>query len=187
MSVESELAEIKQELRALKDRADITDCLNNYARGLDRMDKDLALSTYHPDSTDDRGPGRFTGTGPEFVDWAWEQLPMVRSTFHCVSNIVFDIQDDEAHTECHVQYIVWAKDGKTVTIGTARYLDRLERRKGEWRIAHRETAMDYRFTAECTDPAAGVMLGTRDRTDRSYVRPLELTPEARAAFDKRKP
>ena len=39
----------------------------NYARGLDRMDKDLAYQVWHPDGTA-RYIGTYEGTGAGFVD-----------------------------------------------------------------------------------------------------------------------
>jgi hypothetical protein len=56
-------------IQNLIDRQAIRDCLTRYCRGVDRLDRELVLSTYHPDAIDDHGA--FVGTREEFVDWAF--------------------------------------------------------------------------------------------------------------------
>jgi hypothetical protein len=55
-------------LQELVDRADILDCVQRYARGIDRHDVELVASCYHPDAIDDHGlyvgPGRVWPNGP---------------------------------------------------------------------------------------------------------------------------
>ena len=56
-------------LRELLDRQAILDCIHRYCRGVDRFDREMVLSVYHPDAIDHHGV--FVG-GPEaFVDWAF--------------------------------------------------------------------------------------------------------------------
>src|SRR5215813_10484109 len=56
-------------VRELLDRQAILDCIHRYCRGVDRFDRDMVLSVYHPDAIDHHGA--FVG-GPEaFVDWAF--------------------------------------------------------------------------------------------------------------------
>jgi hypothetical protein len=55
-------------LHELRARADINDALVRLARGLDRLDRDLALSAYHEDGWDSHGT--FDGPATGFVDWA---------------------------------------------------------------------------------------------------------------------
>jgi hypothetical protein len=60
-----------------------------------------------------------------------------------------------------------------------RYLDRLERREGTWRIAVRRATVELAFTADARllqssyFTAQGYETGRRDRSDASYERPLE--------------
>ena len=42
-------------VRNMKDRQDILDCLHRYTRGVDRHDRALMLSAYHPDAFDEHG------------------------------------------------------------------------------------------------------------------------------------
>ena len=54
---------------AIQNLIDRHDCLVRYCRGVDRLDRELVLSAYHPDAIDDHGA--FVGTREEFVDWAF--------------------------------------------------------------------------------------------------------------------
>ena len=53
------------EIQHLIDRQAILDCLTRYGRGVDRFDRELVLSAYHPDAIDDHGA--FVGTREEFI------------------------------------------------------------------------------------------------------------------------
>lgn len=60
-----------------------------------------------------------------------------------------------------------------------RYIDRLEKRDDEWRIAVRRLVLDYRYLADGSafGDSDGYPKGVQDRTDISYERPLELPAE----------
>jgi len=71
-------------------------------------------------------------------------------------------------------------DGKTVGAGGGRYLDRLERRDGQWKVALRRLLMDWTFEVPFTSWLGtdwDNVKGSRDRHDPSYARPLELPRE----------
>jgi len=173
-----DLAALAADVRYLKDRADILDCMNRYTRGADRLDRELLLSAYHEDATDDRGA--FTGNPQQRVKWLFDYLSTLDHTTHHITNFTLDIEGDVCHAESYVITTLMPRGGGEVTIGTARYVDRFERRNGEWRIAHREGIMDFVFTAPTHENHPNVMTGRRDRSDRSYARPLTLSPEGAA-------
>jgi SnoaL-like domain len=56
------------EIRALLDRHAIVDCMMRYARGVDRLDRELVVSAFHPDAVIDQG--MFVGSPVRFADWA---------------------------------------------------------------------------------------------------------------------
>ena len=58
-------------LQSLLDRDAIRDVLSRYCRGLDRMDRPLADTVWHPEGTA-LYEGIFEGTGAGFLDWVWE-------------------------------------------------------------------------------------------------------------------
>jgi hypothetical protein len=173
---------LAKEVRYLRDRADIQDCIYRYCRGLDRLDREMALSAYHPDAIDDRGP--HIGTPAEFLDWVWSHLK--GGTSHAISQILYDINGDEAHTESYITFHVWIPGEETITFGQARYVDRFERRNGRWAIAYREALIDYRGTFAGMPSRDGAFTGRRDKQDRSYARPLGLTEDAKRRLAEKK-
>lgn len=183
MSDHSDLATLARDVRYLKDRAEILDCINRYTRGADRLDRDLLLSAYHPDATDDRGA--FTGNPEARVEWLLAFLRTLDHTSHHISNFTIEIDGDVAHCESYVITTLLPKGSETVSIGGARYIDRFERRGGEWRIAHREAVMDFTFTAKNDGIPPRALTGLRGTADRSYARPLTLSTEGRARMERR--
>ncbi len=162
-----------EELRGLLDRQAIVDCVNRYARGLDRHDVELLETVYHEDALDHHGD--FTGPPSEFIPWV-NKLHEADWTahLHFITNNTVEIDGDTAHCESYVFFTLERKDGKGVDLGGGRYIDRLERRNGEWRIAAREVIVDWRKLAEGAtySRAKTYTTGTWDRTDASYWRPL---------------
>src|SRR5687768_7203639 len=57
-------------LRDHRARTEIHDTLMRYCRGVDRLDRDLILSAYHPGARDNHGS--FDGPVEDFVDWVFE-------------------------------------------------------------------------------------------------------------------
>jgi hypothetical protein len=76
-----------------------------------------------------------------------------------------------------------ARTSEKTHLGSGRYIERWERRNGEWRILVREYVEDLALNGETVDLcSSGDCLGSWDKTDLSYVRPLEYqSAEARKA------
>ena len=53
---------------ALLTRQDIADCLTRFCRGMDRFDRDLFLSAFHPDA--EIAAGDFVGGPADLYEWA---------------------------------------------------------------------------------------------------------------------
>lgn len=174
-----EQADLSRRLRALEDRAAILDCLTRYARGMDRLDRELARSAYHDDAIDDHVG--FVGRVDDFLDWAFGYHATQVRHQHYVSNHSLEIDGDEAHAETY--YLFVGSDGDErapLTVTGGRYLDRFERRDGRWAIAARMCLVEWRTEtpSQLGDGAVDVvsLVGTmsRDRNDSSYERPLAL-------------
>lgn len=170
-------------LNDLLDKEDIRDCLRRFCRGMDRFDRDLYLSAFWDDAEMAAGP--YVGDVPGCWDWA---MPMHRDwqvlTHHNLLNTTIDIEGDTAHSE--TTYIFVARnrpfpgaEAETLTIAGGRYIDRLERRDGAWKIALRTNIIEWASDA----PPAALPFGdvadigangvsARDRSDPSYARPL---------------
>lgn len=182
--VNAQLQELIAEVRILRDRQDILDCINRYGRGLDRLDPDIIAGTYHPDGVDNHGP--FVGHVPEFVKFAIDVEGQLQWTHHGITSHNCEITGDSAQAESYVFWFVRMPDGKTVGAGGGRYLDRLERRAGEWKIMLRQLLMDWSFEVPYSGwlgPAWDDVKGTRDRNDPSYQQPYRLPEALRAALE----
>jgi SnoaL-like domain len=177
-------------IQALIDRQDIADCLTRFSRGMDRFDRDIYLSAFQDDAVIAAGP--FVGSAADCWDWA---IPMHRDgqvlTHHSLLNNSVDIDGDTAHSETYYQFVArnhpWEDGGgETIMLAGGRYIDRLERRDGAWKIALRTNIIEW----SCIQPAMPLPFGdvpdtgangvsARDRSDPSYQRPLLNQRQAR--------
>jgi ketosteroid isomerase-like protein len=168
------------ELRELLDRQAIRDCVHRYARGLDRHDDEMIASAYHEGALDRHGD--FLGSVAEFIPWAnaLHAAEWVAHHHHLTTHNV-ELDGDTAHAETYCIGTFLRKDGSAVDMAGGRYIDRLERRDGEWKIAAREVVIEWACAADArssrfsTDPFPD---GTWDTTDLSYRRPLTVDPDA---------
>jgi hypothetical protein len=173
----------EQKLQYMLDRLEIGDVIHRYARGLDRHDDDLLRSVFHEDAMDNHGPW----VGPREAFVAWANGPCHGHTnahLHQITTHNCEIDGDVAHTESYCQWVHRLKDEETVWVGGGRYVDRLERRGGEWRIVVRRLVLDFFYetqgTVFGTDAQRTYQKGTWDRTDISYERPLEMPADVLA-------
>jgi hypothetical protein len=138
-------------LQKLLDEAEIRDVHLRYCRGIDRMDFDLVRSCYHPDGIDRHGA--FEGDVESFIVWAAKLLPTFESTMHFTGNQYVQVRGDQASAEHYARAFHRTRpDGDkpaTDYVVSIRYIDKLEKRNGEWRILDRTLA----FETERTDPA----------------------------------
>lgn len=188
-------------INELWDREQIRRCMHRYARGVDRFDRDLVLSAFHPDAIDEHG--KFVGTCEEFVDWAFDMHDNAQlSHQHCLLNHWCELDGNTAHAETYFMFAAMNRKNKPLTIGGGRYIDRLEKRGGEWRIAARVTLRDWSNLgripeisdlSSMTSTAASLSeierkfmndgrRPARDRGDPSYDRPLTVDPARREAY-----
>ncbi len=164
-------------LDELLDRQDIADCLTRFSRGMDRFDRELFVGAFHPDAV--IAAGGYVGGPDELYDWARELHEKGQvATHHNLLNLTCDIEGDTAHTELYYLFVGRNRDA-TNWIAGGRYLDRLERRDGEWRIAFRTNAIEWSgMVPSLPLPYAdladihGNGAPSRSREDPSYRRPL---------------
>jgi ketosteroid isomerase-like protein len=170
------------EARLLKllDRQDIMDVLVRYCRSMDRFDREGLLSCYHPDAIDDHGA--FVGTAAEFFEYykPWH-AKYNTGHHHSISNTSMEMDGATAHTETYWLFESMNADG-SMSLHGGRYIDRFEKRDGVWKIAARACITEWhgKLGEVEIDPGyakviAGSGISARDRTDRSYERPLLLT------------
>jgi hypothetical protein len=169
--------DLTTKLRALVDRNEILDCIHRYTRGMDRFDRELVRSAYHPDAVDDHAG--FVGTVDDFLDWAFAYHAAQTRHQHYVTNHRVELDGDEAHTETYYLFIGSERDADApLRVVGGRYVDRFERRDGRWAIAARvclvewQTELTSGLSPAAVEFLAAVGTVARDTTDISYDRPL---------------
>ena len=171
-------------LEQLLDRQDILDCLTRFSRGMDRFDRELFLSAFHSDAVIDAG--EFLGGPVALYDWARDLHERGQSsTHHNLLNHSCEIDGGLAHAETYYLFVGRNRD-QTNWIAGGRYIDRLERRGGAWRIALRCNAVEWSGTVPSLPiPFADVPgvhangAPSRSPADPSYRRPLVNRRESR--------
>lgn len=146
-------------------RQEILDVLMRLCRGVDRHDRELLESCYHPDATDDHGV--YSGDAKGFIDWVLGATDGVPFMQHNITNHqVLGGGDDVVTTETYYHTRTLGSDGQLAQ-AFGRYLDRFERRDGEWRIASRLVTIEH-ATPNLGYPMEAVNHGRPDRSDPSY-------------------
>ncbi|MGJ7575623.1 nuclear transport factor 2 family protein [Variovorax sp. RB2P76] len=129
-------------LQALLDREAIRECLFRYCRGIDRVDEEALRGAYWPDATDCHGASN--GSADGFIAQALQRLRQGGRRVHQVNNIAIELHSDVAAVESGFFALQAPADAPAKrTLLCGRYLDRFERRAGEWRIAARTVVYDW--------------------------------------------
>lgn len=147
-----------EELRSYLDREKIRDCIARLARGEDRRNADLISASYWPDSTTDYGV--FKGSFAEYLAWVVPGADAIKDTQHVLGQSFIELRGDMAQVETQVisYHRVDMGAGDRDTCIGGRYLDRMEKRDGEWRIASRLMLYDwYQDWGQAIDWSQGVM------------------------------
>jgi ketosteroid isomerase-like protein len=159
------------DVQELLDKQQIHEALMRYARGVDRGDAALICSAYHPDAVDEHGVGDYTGVtvGPGIV----EMMADLRVSSHHITNHLITVHDATT-AGCESYFTVWQShqvDGTDAVLhALGRYVDRFEKRDGEWRIAHRLVIVEHTAVhlLGAAPPPSAPGRGSRNRDDPSY-------------------
>lgn len=162
-------------LTRVADELAIRAVLTRYARGIDRCDDGVLRSVWWPDATADYGQGETNAL--EWSESVVQALATMRRTQHFLGNMLIELDGDRAvaETYCRAYHEVDAPDGPQEMEVGGRYLDRLEKRGDEWRIAHRRYVHDWNrnmaSTAAWDGPLYGGLtrVGARAPDDPSYT------------------
>jgi hypothetical protein len=175
---------LRATIEELKARADITEVCHRYCRALDRVDEPLLRSVFHPDSQHAHGP--FKGPSSDFCGFAIDLLRNLERTQHLLGNVSIVLKGDTAYVESYFQAwhrVAKGKDGpglldkhdksvdEDIIIG-GRYIDRFERRAGEWKIAQRTGVHEWEQWSKADERHFPLMgpdeIGRRDQSDPVY-------------------
>mgnify|MGYP006344266793 CR=1 FL=1 len=151
------------------DRIAIMDLLYRYARSVDRIDKPLGHSVWHPHGVADYGDF-FRGNGRDSIDLICDSHLHLAMTQHLVSNIVIDLNGDEAGSESCVFASLRREgpDGPVQLSVWGRYLDKWARIDGQWGLVSRVSIMDMQDARPAT-PFGSAGGTSRDHSDPSYA------------------
>lgn len=167
-----------------------------YTRGLDRHDETLERNVFWPDAR--ISYGRLVPYD-ELATWANASHANAAAHQHHVTGLTLDVDGATAHEEGYILYSSDAQRdtsrdtpgtptpgrvvaGSMATLGTGRYVNRYELRNGDWRMIVHEYVHDVSMRLRAVDLCAAACLGRWDRSDISYLRPLEpLTVDERRA------
>jgi hypothetical protein len=129
----------------LVDKQVITEVLYRYCRGCDRAEEAALRSCFHPESQ--HRHGGFEGTSADFITLAMKIIKATQRTKHLLTNMLIELRGAEAMSECHYFAYHRRVDPKAGTahdyFSGGRYLDRFERRDGEWKIVRRVGLIDF--------------------------------------------
>lgn len=172
-----DISELIETVRYLKAREDIRDCIMREVRGRDRHDVDLVAGCYWPEGFDEHGPN--ITAAPNYPARANAgHAAFFAATSHNITNHLCEIDGNTAHCETYVVGALLSKDGSVCTIAPGRYIDRLEKREGEWRILHRRCTVDMSIEGSAEwlkSPAIrGFLKPVWDKSDISYQRPVTV-------------
>jgi hypothetical protein len=129
-------------------KEEIRQAMARYSRGIDRRDEELVRSAYHEDSFDNHGFG-FQASG-------WDLAAAVRpdgngfplewkQTTHFLGQHLIEVDGDEATSEVYFLAFTRLEDDDGLEwdqVASGRYVDRWERRDGEFKIAERTVIYD---------------------------------------------
>jgi hypothetical protein len=158
-------------VQRLVDQEAIRQVVLRYCRGVDRADEELLASAYHPDAVDQHGPTPFEGAA--IAPGILELVSKSRVSQHQIANQVIQFQGpDRASAETY--FTAWQsmehEGAERMLVAIGRYVDRFEKRAGEWGIAHRVVIVEHAQLLSSDDrfPASRSGAGRRDRDDPSY-------------------
>jgi hypothetical protein len=168
------------DLNALLDRDLIRSCLARLAGGEDRRDAELISASYWPDSITDYGV--FKGDFTAYLAWVVPGSDAIANTQHVLGQSHIELAGDNGRVETQVisyHRVDYGGGDEHDTCMGGRYIDRVERRDGEWRIALRTNLIEWSTLPLAVPlPFADVPdlyangAPARDRSDPSYARPL---------------
>ncbi|MBF3851494.1 nuclear transport factor 2 family protein [Burkholderia pseudomallei] len=176
-------------LSRIADRLAIQDAMYRWCRAVDRLDYDEMRAAFHPDGTDNHGI--YSGDVDGLIEWIRERHKTIPVSMHQVSNMLIEfagpdlalvetyVRTTQHYPENATSSLVQLTGRSQVTPGVAvdlltcsRYIDRFQRRNGEWRVLHRTLVQDWKQIFEVPTnilkAPAQQTLGFRNKNDFIY-------------------
>lgn len=179
----------------IADRMQIQDVMYRWCRAVDRLDYNEIRSVFHPDANDSHGV--YNGGIEGLIEWIRERHKSIPFSMHQVSNMLIEFASpDVALAETYLRTTqrypkeAMAALAQLASVGDdapetgrdlwtcSRYLDRFERRNGEWRIADRVVIQDWKLITplpqQLPQNVPGSVVGRRDSEDPMFLARREL-------------
>ncbi|WP_129642119.1 nuclear transport factor 2 family protein [Peristeroidobacter agariperforans] len=189
------ITELQTQLAALTDRERVREVYINYGRGIDRLDEEAYRKSFWPDAQINYGTAE--SITPE-QHWQGHMMKgfknQVKAWGHLFTNQVIEINGDVAHVETYLTVMAIPKDKESAfnrqNIWAGRYVDKLERRGGEWRVAVREYMPYFSMSADVLDEydalwgkyfggaTSDCAVQAAGKRDVAYARPLKRRDRA---------
>jgi hypothetical protein len=165
-AAEGDMETVLGQLQVLADKHAVAEIMMTYCRAVDHLDEDLLRSVFHADSQHShgfQGPSSTTDGSDDFVAYAFGVLRTNTRTHHQLGNIFVDVEGDVAFTEAyftafHRRRALGDPDAGDAATETemdyfvaGRYIDRMERRDGVWKITNRTGLTDWTRTEDPTN------------------------------------
>lgn len=170
----------------IADRMQIQHVMYCWCRSVDRLDYEGMRAVFHPDAIDTHGA--YNGPVDGLIHWVRNRHNNIPFSMHAVSNMLIEFAGpDLALVETYVRTTqrypaearekldqlaggkAGAGEGGMDLMTCSRYVDRFERRKGEWRIASRTLVADWKqfvpVPVNLPVPPKGWETGRRDQED----------------------
>jgi SnoaL-like domain len=155
---------LEARLKLIEDRQAIHDVIVCYCRGVDRSDPELVLAAFHDDAIDNHFgvvlPFREAIGTLKAARSAGSSPPSKTTSMHNICNVLIELDGDIARCESYVTVIVRIPraEGRAIDWTHAgRYVDRFERRNGDWRIAYRTVVYDLERFDEVVPAPDGLL------------------------------
>ena len=164
-------SEMESALQELTAKQQIHEAIMRYCRGVDRLDAELLRTVYHPDGWDNHGA--FRGKAEDFIAWVIPEMrKQYKSTNHFICNELVEVAGDKAYSESYfIAHHRFDRDGREYDmLFGGRYIDRFERRDGQWRIARRNVLHDWNRIEPVGERYEVPITGVRSREDLCYRR-----------------
>ena len=177
---------INDKIQQLLDKQEIYELLCRYARGVDRFDGDLVGSCFWPDATTVFPltlHSAFDGLYRDYLPIDIESWKPYTAQQHYIANMLIELDGDTALAETYQFSFYWKTPGDDPSLNSqnsGRYIDRFERRDGEWKILRREFIRNFSFPISPQGfgtPQSGWPLASQDHNDPAY---RTLDPQARS-------
>src|SRR5262245_28189410 len=152
--------------------AEIRDVHLRYCRANDRRDEELMRGCFHPDAVIELHESLNVDA---FIALGRTILGRYVVTWHNTGNQLVEVHGDAAwaeHYTISTHRIAADENGpERDFVVSGRYIDRMERRDGEWRIVRRTMLIDVTRTdpVPAGEPGLGTRRGARNRSDPSYA------------------